>query len=83
MAGADIVHILTSSQPPHQILSPQVRVALQHLHSLMPRNRGHLHEPQPLFKKSGGRLMPQVVEGQALDAAPLTEIPHLAGALVA
>ena len=59
--------LIALTQPPHQILSPQVRVALQHLHSLMPGNRGHFHQPQALLKQPARGLMPQVVEGQALD----------------
>lgn len=37
----------------------------------MSRNRGHLHEPQALFKEPTGRLIPQIMKGKALDAGGL------------
>ena len=45
------------SQPPHQILDPQMGIPPQHLHGLMARDRGHFHQPQALFKEPGGRFV--------------------------
>ena len=52
-------------QPPHQILGPPMRVPPEHLQGLVARNRRDLHRIQAILKEPGGRLMPQVVEGQA------------------
>ena len=50
-----------------------MRIPLQHLQGLVPRDGGHLHRVQPLLKQPGGRLMPQIMEGQALNPGGLAE----------
>ena len=46
----------TLPQAPHQILRPQVRIPLQHLQGLVPRDRRDLHGIQSLLEEPGGRL---------------------------
>ena len=60
-----------SPQQLHQILRPKMRVTLEHLQGLVPSDGRCLHRVQPLFKKSAGGLMAQVMETQVLNARPL------------
>ncbi len=59
------------SQPPHKILRPEVSIPFDYLHGLVPRDSRHLHSFNTVFREPTGRLVAQVVEGQALDAGGL------------
>ena len=58
-------------KPRGQILSPQVRVALQHLQGLVTGDGRDLHEIESLLEQAAGGFMAQVVETQPLDAGML------------
>lgn len=50
-----------------QILSPEVRVALQHLKGLVASDRGHLHDVEVTLKEAGGGLVAEVMEADTLE----------------
>ena len=43
---------VTLPQHPHQILGPQMRIPLEHLQGLVPRDRRHLHLIQSLLEQA-------------------------------
>ena len=47
-----------------QVLCLQVRIALKHLQSLMPRDRGHFHDIKSFLEESTGGLVAKIMKGQ-------------------